>query len=65
MGAAEREISKNEGHMSGEIENEETENAQRSDPLLELFGSGSEVWADERADDCVERLRQGWLQPQE
>jgi len=51
--------------MSGEIENEETENAQRSDPLLELFGSGSEVWADERADDCVERLRQGWLQPQE
>jgi hypothetical protein len=30
------------------------------DPLLALYGSGREVWADEHADDYVARLRGGW-----
>lgn len=30
------------------------------DPLLRLSGSGKRVWADEPADDYVERLREGW-----
>jgi hypothetical protein len=30
------------------------------DPLLALAGSGSELWADEHADDYVRRLREGW-----
>jgi hypothetical protein len=30
------------------------------DPLLELRGSGRELWADEHTDDYVKRLREGW-----
>lgn len=30
------------------------------DPLLALAGSGTELWADEHADEYVRRLRQGW-----
>jgi hypothetical protein len=30
------------------------------DPLLALFGSGKDVWADERADEYVRRLRLDW-----
>lgn len=30
------------------------------DPLLELRGSGAEIWSDEHADDYVERLRSDW-----
>jgi hypothetical protein len=32
----------------------------QSDPLLALYGSGKELWADEPADEYVERLREGW-----
>jgi hypothetical protein len=31
-----------------------------SDPILSLSGSGKRVWADEPADEYVERLREGW-----
>jgi hypothetical protein len=30
------------------------------DPLLRLRGSGKRIWADEPADEYVERLREGW-----
>jgi hypothetical protein len=30
------------------------------DPLLALYGSGREIWADEHADEYVARLREGW-----
>ena len=30
------------------------------DPLLQLIGSGKDLWADEHADDYVRRLREGW-----
>lgn len=30
------------------------------DPLLRLSGSGKRIWADEPADEYVERLREGW-----
>jgi len=30
------------------------------DPLLALAGSGRKLWADEHADDYVQRLREGW-----
>jgi len=30
------------------------------DPLLALFGSGKDLWADEHADEYVRRIRQGW-----
>ena len=30
------------------------------DPLLRLFGSGKDLWADEHADEYVRRLREGW-----
>jgi hypothetical protein len=32
----------------------------KTDPLLFLLGSGKHLWADEHADDYVQRLRQGW-----
>ena len=32
----------------------------RFDPLLALIGSGHDLWADEHADDYVNRLREGW-----
>jgi hypothetical protein len=31
-----------------------------SDPLLALYGSGKKLWADEHADQYVNRLREGW-----
>lgn len=34
--------------------------ASRFDPLIQLSGSGREVWAGEPADEYVERLRRGW-----
>ena len=30
------------------------------DPLLALYGSGKELWADDHADEYVARLREGW-----
>jgi hypothetical protein len=30
------------------------------DPLLQLVGSGKDLWADEHADEYVRRLREGW-----
>jgi len=32
----------------------------RFDPLLALQGSGRHIWTDERADEYVNRLREGW-----
>ena len=32
----------------------------KSDPLLQLKGSGRQIWADETPDEYVERLREGW-----
>jgi len=32
----------------------------RFDPLLALHGSGRDLWADEHADEYVNRLREGW-----
>jgi hypothetical protein len=34
--------------------------AQRQDPLLALYGSGKDLWADEPADEYIRRLREGW-----
>ncbi|HYL13605.1 MAG TPA: hypothetical protein VEV41_11250 [Terriglobales bacterium] len=34
--------------------------AEEDDPLLALYGSGKELWADEHADKYVRRLREGW-----
>ncbi len=34
--------------------------ATPEDPLLALYGSGKELWADEPADQYVARLREGW-----
>lgn len=31
-----------------------------SDPLLQLMGSGKDLWADEHADEYVRRIREGW-----
>ncbi|MGB8889311.1 MAG: hypothetical protein WCC87_21480 [Candidatus Korobacteraceae bacterium] len=36
------------------------DNNLKSDPLLQLRGSGKRLWADEHADDYVRRLREGW-----
>jgi hypothetical protein len=30
------------------------------DPLLQLYGDGKDLWADEHADEYVRRLREGW-----
>jgi hypothetical protein len=38
----------------------QVEKAIQSDPLLALCGSGKELWAGERADEYVARLRAGW-----
>jgi hypothetical protein len=34
--------------------------APASDPLLNLAGSGKQIWSDEHADLYVNRLREGW-----
>jgi hypothetical protein len=31
-----------------------------NDPLLALYGSGKDIWADEHADEYIRRLREGW-----
>ncbi len=36
------------------------ENRIKTDPLLALYGSGKDLWADEHADEYVRRLREGW-----
>jgi len=36
------------------------ESAKGADPLLSLAGSGRRLWADEHADEYVQRLREGW-----
>ena len=33
---------------------------EAEDPLLALYGSGKDLWADEHADEYVRRLREGW-----
>jgi hypothetical protein len=40
--------------------NETRSHKRTLDPLLALYGSGKEVWADEHADEYVARLREGW-----
>jgi hypothetical protein len=32
----------------------------KNDPLLALYGSGKDLWADEHADAYIQRLREGW-----
>jgi hypothetical protein len=32
----------------------------KNDPLLALYGDGNDLWAEEKADDYVRRLREGW-----
>jgi hypothetical protein len=32
----------------------------RFDPLLVLIGTGRDLWANEHADEYVNRLREGW-----
>lgn len=32
----------------------------KNDPLLSLYGSGKDLWADEHPDKYVRRLREGW-----
>ncbi len=32
----------------------------KNDPLLALYGSGKDLWADEHADQYVRRIREGW-----
>jgi hypothetical protein len=39
---------------------EAAERAVNNDPLLALYGSGKDLWADEHADEYVRRLREGW-----
>jgi len=34
--------------------------AEAKDPLLALYGSGKDLWADEDPDEYVRRLREGW-----
>jgi hypothetical protein len=36
------------------------EDRVENDPLLALYGSGKDIWADEHADDYIRRLREGW-----
>ena len=41
----------NQDNLEGRVKN---------DPLLALFGSGKDLWADEHADEYIRRLREGW-----
>ena len=36
------------------------QSTEGADPLLSLAGSGKRLWADEHADEYVQRLREGW-----
>ena len=40
--------------------NDLNNNTAESDPLLQLRGSGRQLWADEHADEYVSRLRADW-----
>jgi len=37
-----------------------SEDRAKNDPLLALYGSGKDLWADEHADEYIRRLREGW-----
>jgi hypothetical protein len=39
---------------------DDVEERIKNDPLLALYGSGKDLWADEHADEYVRRLREGW-----
>ena len=39
---------------------DDMKNRIKNDPLLALFGSGKDLWADEDADTYIRRLREGW-----
>jgi hypothetical protein len=39
---------------------DDVEERIKNDPLLALYGDGEKLWADEKADDYVRRLREGW-----
>jgi hypothetical protein len=39
---------------------ENAEDRVKNDPLLALYGSGKDLWADEHADEYIRRLREGW-----
>jgi hypothetical protein len=39
---------------------EAAQHAVQDDPLLALYGSGKDLWANEHADEYVKRLREGW-----
>jgi hypothetical protein len=39
---------------------ENAEDKIKNDPLLSLYGSGKDLWADEHADEYIRRLREGW-----
>ncbi len=43
-----------------ERRNKRTSEMSRQDPLLDLIGSGSEIWTGHSADDYVTNLRAGW-----
>ncbi len=36
------------------------EDRVKNDPLLALYGSGKDLWADEHADEYIRHLREGW-----
>jgi hypothetical protein len=39
---------------------EASRRARDEDPLLALYGSGKDLWADEHTDEYIRRLREGW-----
>jgi hypothetical protein len=39
---------------------DDAEDRIKNDPLLALYGSGKDIWADEHADEYIRRLREGW-----
>lgn len=36
----------------------DSDRCEQVDPLLSLVGSGKDLWADEHADDYIDRLRE-------
>jgi hypothetical protein len=43
-----------------EWDSDNIEDRVKNDPLLALYGSGRDLWADEHADEYIRRLREGW-----
>jgi hypothetical protein len=43
-----------------EWDSDNSEDRAKNDPLLALYGSGKDLWADEHADEYIRRLREGW-----